>query len=69
MTPRTRFTVHANVWTRTWSVYDDLRGYAIRRNLAHAVAAPLARDYEAEWRRQCEGWQEAEWRDGPPNVA
>ena len=63
MTPRTRFTIHENVLTRTWSVYDSFRGYAIRRNLAHAAAAHLARDYEAEWRRQCTGWQEAEHRD------
>jgi len=69
MMPRTRFTVHENVLTRTWSVYDSFRGYAIRSKLAHAAAAHLARDYEAEWRRQCEGWQEAEWRDGPPYVA
>ncbi len=69
MTPRTRFTVHENVLTRTWSVYDGFRGYAIRRNLAHAAAAHLARDYEAEWRRQCAEWIEAEWRDGPPYVA
>lgn len=69
MTPRTRFTVHANVWTRTWSVYDDLRGYAIRRNLAQAAATNLARDYEAAWRRQCAEWIEAEHREGPPHVA
>ncbi len=63
MTPRTRFTVHENVLTRTWSVYDSLRGYAIRRNLAHAAAAHLARDHDAEWHRQCEGWQEAAHRN------
>ncbi len=63
MPPRTRFTAHENALTRTWSVYDSLRGYAIRRNLAHTAAVNLARDYEAEWRRQCEGWQEAEHRD------
>ncbi len=63
MTPRPRFTVHENVLTRTWSVYDGFRGYAIRRNLAQAAAAHLARDYEAEWRAQCRRWIEAEHRD------
>ncbi len=63
MTPRTRFTTHENAMTRTWSVFDSLRGYAIRRTLAQAAATHLARDYEAEWRRQCEGWQDAEHRD------
>ncbi len=64
MAPRTRFTVHENVLTRSWSVYDGFRGYAIRSKLAYAAAVNLARDYEAEWRQQCAEWHEAEWRSG-----
>jgi len=69
MTRRTRFTTHENVWTRTWSVVDHLRSYAIRTRLAQAAATNLARDYEAEWRRQCAEWIEAEHRNDPPDVA
>jgi hypothetical protein len=68
MAPRTRFTTHQNVLTRTWTVFDNLLGYAIRSRLAQAAAMNLARDYEAEWRRQCAAWIEAEHR-ATPDVA
>ena len=66
MTPRTRFTAHENTWTRTWSVYDGLHGYGIRRNLAHAMAIAIARSEEATWRAQCQRWIKAEHHDTTP---
>ncbi len=62
MTPRTRFTTHEAAMTRTWSVFDHLRGYSIRHGLIYAAALSSARGEEAAWRARCQRWIEAEWR-------
>jgi len=69
MIPRPRYVIYHDPRTNTWAVHDRLSRYSIRRRLAQAAATNLARDYEAEWRRQCVEWIEAEWRDRPPYVA
>ncbi len=69
MTPRPRFAIYQDARTRTWAVFDRLRNYSIRTRLAQAAATNLARDHEAEWRRQCVAWIEAEHWDDPPDVA
>ncbi len=66
MTPRPRFTTHENVLTRTWTVFDHLRGYSIRSGFIYATAASIARSEEASWRARCQRWIEAEHRDSTP---
>ncbi len=65
MTPHARFGIYQEAQTPTWAVFDRLRSYSIRSRLAQAAATNLARDHEAEWRRQCAEWIEAEHRDAP----
>ncbi len=66
MSPRLRYIIYLDTRTYTWAVHDRLRSYSIRTRLAQVVATNLARDYEAEWRRQCAAWIEAEHWDSTP---
>jgi hypothetical protein len=63
MAPRLRYVVYQDARTYTWAVHDRLRSYTLRPRLARTAATNLARDYEADWRRQCERWIEAEHQD------
>jgi len=61
-----RFTYHHHSVTGRWYVYDRLLDRRIRIEGLGVMAADIARDYEANWRRQCERWQQAEHRDRLP---
>ncbi len=67
--PPPRYTVHHHATTGSWYVYDRLRNHQVRIDASAVSATNIARDYEADWRRQCTRWQEAEWRGGSPYVA
>ncbi len=66
MPPPPRFTYHHHSVTGSWYVYDRLLDRRIRIEGLGVMAADIARDYEANWRRQCERWQQAEHGDRPP---
>jgi len=47
----------------TWHVYDRLLRRRVHADASALAAESVARDYEAAWRRLCDRWQQAEWRD------
>jgi len=49
--------------TGAWHVYDRLLRRRVHANTSALAAESVARDYEAAWRRLCDRWQQAEWRD------
>ena len=66
MTPRPRFVARSRPLSKTWVVFDDLRGYTIRVGNTAAVATVIAGSHEATWRERCDRWQRAEHRDTTP---
>ncbi len=66
MPPLPRFTYHHHAATGSWYVYDRLRDRTVRIEGLGVTVAHLAGDYEANWRRHCDRWIEAEHRDSLP---
>jgi hypothetical protein len=63
MTCRPRFTIYEDAKTRTWSVFDRLRGYSSHTRLERMAATSIAHAQEHAWRQRCAAWQQAEHRD------
>ncbi len=64
MTRRPRFTIYEDAKTRTWSVFDRLRGYlSSHTRLERMAATSIAHAQEHAWCQRCDRWQEAEHRD------
>ncbi len=66
MTPRPRFVARPRRFSKTWDVFDDLRGYAVSAGNTDKVALFIAGSHEATWRARCSIWQQAEHRDSTP---
>jgi len=63
MSPAARFTYQHHAVTGRWYVYDRLRDRTVRVEDLGVTADHHARDYEADWRRHCDRWTEAERRE------
>ncbi len=61
--PPPRFTYHHHAVTGSWYVYDRLLDRRVRIEGLGVKIADVAHEYEANWRRQCQRWIEAEYRD------
>jgi len=66
MPPLPRYTYQHHAVTGSWYVYDGLLDRTVRIENSGVAVAHLARDYEADWRRHCERWMEAEHRKSLP---
>ncbi len=63
MMPRPRFVARPRPGSKTWAVFDDLRGYTVSTGNTSAVSTFIAGSHEATWRERCQRWIEAEHRD------
>jgi hypothetical protein len=61
-----RYTFHHYAVTDRSYVFDRLLYRRVLIQGSGGVAARMARDYEADWRRHCERWIEAEHRESLP---
>jgi len=66
MTPAPRFVARLRQGSRTWDVFDDLRGHVVSAGNTDQVAMLIAHAHEANWRERCRQWIEAEHRDRRP---
>ncbi len=63
MVPAARFIIQRDTTSGYWYVVDRLLARVPYFSLSMLPADHHARDYEADWRRHCDRWIEAERRE------